>query len=123
MSNAKSPTPGRQLEMMFLRIADSGEQQTYSDLIERGLRHTAAAYASQKVYRLFMELADLAEIVGVLPPAETARPPLIIGSSPQAAHRARMRSKLRVLGPGEREVRNDEARASEFGGRANHPKE
>lgn len=123
MSKAKSPAPGRQLEMMFLRIADSGEQQTYYDLIERGLRHTAAAYASQKVYRLFMELADLAEIIGVLPPAETARPPLIIGSSPQSAHRARMRGKLRLLNRDEQEVRNGEARASEFGGWANRPKE
>ncbi|MFN8473215.1 MAG: hypothetical protein U0822_13590 [Anaerolineae bacterium] len=122
MSKVRSLPPSRQLEMMFLRVADGGEQRTYYDLIERGLRHTAAAYASQKVYRLFMELADLAEIIGVLPPAESLRPPLIIGSSPQAAHRVRMRGKLQILTRNER-VRNDESRASQFGGRANHPKE
>ncbi len=123
MSRLKSPTSGKQLEMMFLRVASSEEAQTYQDLVARDLRHTAAAYASQKVYRLFMELADLAEIIGVLPPAETTRPPLIIGSSPAAEHRVRMRGKLRILARDENGVRTTDARASEFGGWANRPKE
>ncbi len=105
MSKAKPLAPSKQLEMMFLRVANSDEAHTYRDLLDRGLRHTAAAYASQKVYRLFMELADLAEIIGVLPPAEAVRPPLIIGSSPAAEHRSRMRGKLRILAADQREVR------------------
>ena len=105
MPKARSLAPSKQLELMFLRVANSDEAHTYHDLLDRGLRHTAAAYASQKVYRLFMELADLAEIIGILPPPEAVPPPLIIGSSSAVEHRSRMRGKLRVLSADQREVR------------------
>ena len=69
------------------------------DLAEGGLRHTAAAYASNKVYHLFMELVDLAEAIGALPatPIETIADPIIIGGASLEPHHDRMRRELRVL--------------------------
>ena len=102
MPKEKTLIPNRQIELMFFRIASDAEVGKYIELAEQGLRHTATAYASNKVYRLFMELVDLAEAIGALP-TEEAEPlpaPIIIGGD---EHRERVRRDLQVLpGGGER---------------------
>lgn len=102
MPKEKTLIPNRQIELMFFRVASDAEVSKYIQLAEQGLRHTASAYASNKVYRLFMELVDLAEAIGALP-TEEAEPlpaPIIIGGD---EHRERVRRDLQVLpGGGER---------------------
>lgn len=99
MAREKTLIPNKQIELMFFRIATDEEVQKYVDLAEGGLRHTASAYASNKVYHTFMDLVDLAEAIGALPltPVEPAPEPLIIGSPVKELHRDRVRRGLRIL--------------------------
>ena len=46
------------LEAMFLRIATDKTIAVYLDYINAGNRGLATAYASKKVYNLFMRLVD-----------------------------------------------------------------
>ncbi len=98
MPKEKPLIPNKQIELMFFRVATDEEVQKYVEMAEHGLRHTASAYASNKVFHLFMDLVDLAEAIGALPltPVEPTKPPLIIGSA-SAEHRERVRRDLRVL--------------------------
>lgn len=107
MSKEKTLIPNRQIELMFFRVAGDEEVQKYIELAEGGLRHTATAYASNKVYRLFMDLVDLAEAIGALPtglPEPLPTPIIVGGGRDDDLHRERMRQELRVLpGGGERQ--------------------
>ncbi len=123
MPKEKTLIPNKQIELMFFRIASDAEVQKYVELAEGGLRHTASAYASNKVYHLFMDLVDLAEAIGALPvpsadlpetdpPGQPVQPPLIIGGyAPDHAvamgegYRSRMRQELRVLPGGSPRVK------------------
>ena len=98
MPKEKTLIPNRQIELMFFRIASDAEVGKYIELAEQGLRHTATAYASNKVYRLFIELVDLAEAIGALP-TEADEPlpaPIIIGGGSDDSPREG-RPALRVL--------------------------
>lgn len=98
MAKEKTLIPNRQIELMFFRVAGDEEVRKYIELAEQGLRHTATAYASNKVFRLFMDLVDLAEAIGALPTeeAEPLPPPIIIGGGEEAVA-DRARPALRVL--------------------------
>lgn len=50
--------PNKQLEQMFLSIADDEMMKEYIKLVEKGLTGTATAYASHKVFKVFMYFRD-----------------------------------------------------------------
>ena len=50
--------PNTQLEAMFLSIANDEQMKEFNQLIEKGLVHTATAYASHKVNKTFQYLRD-----------------------------------------------------------------
>lgn len=50
--------PNTQLESMFLSIADDEMMTEYKRLIDKSLTHTASAYASHKVQKVFQYLRD-----------------------------------------------------------------
>lgn len=54
----QSLIPNTQLEQMFLSICDDSQMEEYTRLIEKGLIHTASAYASQRVLRTFQYWRD-----------------------------------------------------------------
>lgn len=54
----QSLLPNKQLEVMFLSIADDEQMQEFNKLIEKGLTHTATAYASHRVMRTFQYWRD-----------------------------------------------------------------
>jgi hypothetical protein len=53
-----SSIPNKQIEQMFLSIADDSQMVEFNRLIEKGLIHTASAYASQRVMRTFQYFRD-----------------------------------------------------------------
>lgn len=54
----ESLIPNSQLESMFLSIATDEQMQNYTTLIEKGQIHTATAYASHRVKKIFMYFRD-----------------------------------------------------------------
>lgn len=54
----KSLIPNAQLESMFLSICNDKQMMEYNRLIDKGLIHTASAYASHKVQKTFQYLRD-----------------------------------------------------------------
>jgi hypothetical protein len=51
--------PNKQLEEMFLRICDDDQMQEYIKLAkEKGMAHTATAYASHRVKKVFNFLVE-----------------------------------------------------------------
>lgn len=54
----KSLIPNTQLEQMFMSICTDEQMQEYQKLIQKGLIHTASAYASHKVQRTFQYFRD-----------------------------------------------------------------
>mgnify|MGYP001616342084 CR=1 FL=1 len=56
--------PNSQLEAMFLRIATDKSMGQYLSYIKQGNTGLATAYASKKVYNLFMYLVDKTYIKG-----------------------------------------------------------
>lgn len=58
VSKEESLIPNSQLEQMFMSICTDDQMQEYTKLIEKGLTHTASAYASHKVQRTFQYFRD-----------------------------------------------------------------
>lgn len=54
----ESLIPNSQLEQMFMSICTDEQMQEYTRLVEKGLTHTASAYASHKVQRTFQYFRD-----------------------------------------------------------------
>lgn len=54
----QSSIPNKQIEMLFLSIADDHMMREFNRLIDKGLTHTATAYASQRVTKFFQYWRD-----------------------------------------------------------------
>jgi len=54
----KTLIPNSQIEQMFLSICTDEQMSEFNKLVEKGLIHTASAYASQRVLKTFQYWRD-----------------------------------------------------------------